>query len=343
MDKRRNLLVTLADKHYVSQAKQLFSSVYWNAGWKGDLMLLSHDIPDSDLKWFTDKNILVKKCNPISDKRIGLNYHPAVLDKFYLFTEEFKKWKNIIFLDSDIIVRSSIDYLTQVKSIGAVRDVNLSKLGSHFFDLPKNQSGTCIYDMKTSAFNSGVISFNTDIITPETFNELCSLFNEHSGNSKYGEQPVLNLYFYKKWEHLPLIYNLFIISFNLKLPRRFKSIIIHFLHGKDHPALWDTANPFYAEWKTNLEKADLIDPGKIQKSKHLNTFQITFYSVLLKIMSYIRIRQFIYSAYRGSGIFKAFIINIINTPNRLIGIIGNHLKRNNSDLYYRLKKIKDGK
>jgi hypothetical protein len=31
---KRNLLVTLADKNFVDQTKQLFSSVYWNAEMK---------------------------------------------------------------------------------------------------------------------------------------------------------------------------------------------------------------------------------------------------------------------------------------------------------------------
>ena len=46
---KQNLLVTLADKNYIQQAKQLFSSVYWNAGWKGDYMLWAHEIPEEEL------------------------------------------------------------------------------------------------------------------------------------------------------------------------------------------------------------------------------------------------------------------------------------------------------
>ena len=57
------VLVTLADKNYIDQAKQLFSSVYWNAGWKGDYMLLAHEVPEKDLNWFREKGILVKKCS----------------------------------------------------------------------------------------------------------------------------------------------------------------------------------------------------------------------------------------------------------------------------------------
>ena len=63
-----NLLVTLADETYIDQAKQLFSSVYWNARWKGDYMLLSHNIPNEKLNWFKNKGILIKKCKSIYNK-----------------------------------------------------------------------------------------------------------------------------------------------------------------------------------------------------------------------------------------------------------------------------------
>ena len=82
---RNNLLVTLADKNYIDQAKQLFSSVYFNSGWKGDYMLLAHEIHEGELKWFRDKGILIKKCRPLYDKGIA-HLPPAMLDKFYLST-----------------------------------------------------------------------------------------------------------------------------------------------------------------------------------------------------------------------------------------------------------------
>ena len=89
---KKNLLVTLADENYLERAKQLFSSVYWNAGWKGDYMLLAHEVPEEKLKWFRDKGILVKKCKAIYNKEI-VGWPTMVLSKFYLFTPYFKRWK----------------------------------------------------------------------------------------------------------------------------------------------------------------------------------------------------------------------------------------------------------
>ena len=126
-----NLLATLADKNYIDQAKQLFSSVYFNAGWKGDYMLLSYEIPEEDLQWFRDKGILIKRCEPIYNQNIA-HLPPVVEGKFYLFSHELKKWQNIIFLDADIIVRASLDDLTRIKGFAAVQSLYNPKLYQHF-------------------------------------------------------------------------------------------------------------------------------------------------------------------------------------------------------------------
>ena len=71
-------------------------------------MLLAHEIPEKDLKWFRDKGILIRKCDSLIKKLeyTYWDYPSGALDKFYLFTPEFKKWKNIIvYLDADIIIR----------------------------------------------------------------------------------------------------------------------------------------------------------------------------------------------------------------------------------------------
>ena len=165
---KSSLLVTLADKKYIDQAKQLFSGAYFNAGWQGDYMLLAHDIPDKDLKWFLDKGILVKKCKGVfTDEEFeklhnswGSKYRPLgfvsiALSKFYLFTPEFKKWKNVVYLDLDIVVRASLEELARVRGFWAVNDMGW-KLKRQFFDtnlqlfseLKKN------YNLNKKSFNS---------------------------------------------------------------------------------------------------------------------------------------------------------------------------------------------
>jgi len=122
---KKNLLVTIADKNYFEKAKQLFSSVYFNAGWQGDYMILvpSKDKNEPGLEWFRKKGILVKVLEPLYKDIIESVPRNDVILKFHLFTPEFKKWGHIIFLDVDIIVRASLDELTKVKGFAGVPDI----------------------------------------------------------------------------------------------------------------------------------------------------------------------------------------------------------------------------
>lgn len=63
------VLITLADENFIEQAKQLFSSVYHNAGWSEDYMLLAHNIPEMKLKWFRERGILIKHCTDFCEPR----------------------------------------------------------------------------------------------------------------------------------------------------------------------------------------------------------------------------------------------------------------------------------
>ncbi|HOY31114.1 MAG TPA: glycosyltransferase [Bacteroidales bacterium] len=341
MEKTKNLLVALADKNYIDQAKQLFSSAYWNAGWNGDYMLLAHDIPEGKLKWFHEKGILVKHCKPLIKKKLNCPLPPVVFDKLYLFTEEFKKWRTIVFLDSDMIVKAPIDELTKIKYFGVTRDIYFNKLKSQLFDPTNNQYNNITYDINVPAFNSGVISFNTDIITPDTFSELLHLLKITS-EYKYGEQPVLNLYFYEKWEELPSVYNVVVNYHGTKTQKKIKSIILHFAacHGEVRYSLWDPKNHYYNEWKTNLEKADLMDLNNIPIIAKWSRFKTNFYSTINNIdfLTYKnRTRFALFFKYH----VKPVLFYIIKTPDRLIGLTGLVIKIISPGLYYVLKGQED--
>jgi len=346
---KKNLLVTLADKNYIEQAKQLFSSVYWNAGWKGDYMLLAHNVPENKLKWFGDKGILIKKCKPVfRGKRLGC-WPITVSSKFYLFTQEFKKWKNIIYLDGDIIVRGSLDNLTKIKGL-AVRNCDIfgkyfkkpesimldsrsaRKNMELFNELKKN------YDFEWRGFSSGVMAFSTDIIKRDTFSKLRKSLKLYNKVNIYGEQTIFNLFFYKKRELLPLgfVYNYwdinyFMYSCNIK-PEKIKGTILHF-NSIGRP--WLPQSPFYNEWKTNLNKAGLINLKNIPPAReNLTEEDIAKYFLGLKKAPI-------------AGFFKKivwktsfFIREILKFIDKNIGLIGIFLKKHHPRLYFRLKNLK---
>jgi lipopolysaccharide biosynthesis glycosyltransferase len=276
---KRNLIVTLANKNYVNQAKQLFSSVYFNAGWKGDYMLLSHEIPEKDLKWFRKKGILIKKCKPLSRTKYG-GLSPSMLDKFYLFTPEFRKWNVIVYLDADIIVRGSLDELTKVTGFAAVPDLGYHKLKDsfinpldpkkniryypEFLDILKN------YSLNARAFNAGVFAFNTKIIKKEDFKALIYLTRKYKTIAVWGDQPIFNTFFYKKWQPTSVTFNMYYshtkIEYNTEA-KKIKCAVLHFCGKGQKP--WQKGNSFYKEWKLSLDKADLIDLSKQLPAKEI--------------------------------------------------------------------------
>jgi len=322
---KKNLLVTLADKNYIKQAKHLFSNVYWNAGWKGDYMLLAHKIPEKELEWFKKKRILIKKCPPIFKETMG---GPVKLSKFYLFIPEFKKWKKIVYLDSDMIVKASLDELIKVNRFVAVLDdliVNKlidqfiipHKMGREVFNNLKK-----IYDIKTRVFKSGVMIFNTNIIKKDTFSKLIKLSKKYTKFTKPGslDQPILNLLFYKKWEEIPIVYNLDVRDFKFINPNKITAIIFHF-DGNDRP--WIPKSHFHKEWNFDLNRANKINLDKIpDPSRKFKQSNIKNYSFYLKIRS----------------IF--YFPNWIHFIDRTFGLIGIFLYDHFPNLYFKLKKLK---
>ena len=266
---KKNLLVTLANKNYVKQAKALFSSAYFNAGWKGDYMLLSHEIPEKELKWFRKKGILVKKCKPLA-KGYYCKMHPCLLDKFYLLTPEFKKWKTVIYLDGDIIVRGSLDELTKVPGFSGVRDIFKLPISVNFHKNPAEKllslKKEC--NLKKAGFNSGVIAFDTCIINKKLRKNIFAKIKKYLEIAN-GDQPLLNIIFNKETSFLPSVFNVYIPNYSkvyLNIAKRREAIVLHFCSG-DKP--WLKNSPFYKEWKSNLDKSNLFDLSKALTAKKI--------------------------------------------------------------------------
>lgn len=340
--KKKNLFVTFADKNYIEQAKQLFSSVYHNAGWKHDYMLLAYKIPKQQLSWFAKKGILVKKCKPLS-KEIEKELPASIFLAFNLFTPEFKKWDNVIYIEGDTIVRASLDELTKIKGFAAAPDIckyniqfQFSRIGLEiapysplntkdkieksydkiFNELKKN------YNIKEESFNFGVMAFSTNIIKENTLNKIKELIKKYGKISVYGPQGIANLLFYKKWIKLPRVYNSYVNSweqyYKIK-PENLRGIVIHFAGPNSQDKPWHPGNPLHKEWKNNFKKANQIDLNNIPVDKKWTEKEIKKYCLFLK---------------------KRHIIYYIkNSIDKNLGLFGIVLKKKSPKLYSILKKI----
>ncbi len=333
--KKKNLLIVFGR---LKQAKQLFSSVYWNAGWKGDYMFLTpySEIPEKELKWFKDKGILVKKCKPIpnSERLKRGKWPPLIFDRFYVFKPEFKKWRTIILMEEDLIVRASLNELTKIKGFAVVK--GYSRLSKLFLEriLAKLENTDKkiydklrrVYDLNEPSFNIGVMAFNTSVIKKDTFSKLKQLLNEYIEISAAGDESIFNLYFYKKWEELHSIYNIdpYPLIYLKKIKKEeVNGIILHFRKNKP----WNYNNYFHKEWKNNLEKAELIDLKKIPPAHKIWTKQ-----QIEKYESYLKNKH---------SNFNDIIWKTSVFIDESIGIFGLFIKKHSPRLYFKLKKLKD--
>lgn len=326
---KRSLFVTLADENYLEQAKQLFSSVYWNAGWKGDYMLLAHEVPEKKLKWFKDKGILIKRCKALY-KKYSKDVKSIFATKFYLFTKQFNKWDVIVYSDADVIVRANFDALCSLKGFWSVRDLS-GTMGQHIINekeamerkldekerkkLIEQLASEC--DLDHPAFAAGFFAFDTSLIKEDTFNQLKGTFKKYYPITSFGDPITFNLIFYN-WKELPPAYNIFLINEGNKWlipPDKINGIMLHF-PSKDKP--WIVKNYFYKEWKNNLDRADMIDLRNIHQGKIWSRKQIYSYTRHLE------------KKHKSQQAYFAF--------NSRLGKIGRLIKKINPGFYLLLKR-----
>jgi lipopolysaccharide biosynthesis glycosyltransferase len=260
---RNNVLVTLSDINYLDAAKQLFASAYFNASWQGEFLLLAHDVPASDLSWFIDRGIHIHNCTNADDKLKGKA--KIWWSKLELVRPNMKQWKHILFLDSDIIIRSSLDELTQTKVFGAVRGIFHRSLKPRFKQPGPNDSDALamkykqlinIYDMNSPGFNGGVYSINSDIISDQTWDECEKLYRNYGELMAIFDESIFGLFFYRQWTQLPLRFNVYVHHYNFTNPNKALGSVLHFVSGQ---LPWSPTSPYYDEWKSNLERAKNMD------------------------------------------------------------------------------------
>jgi lipopolysaccharide biosynthesis glycosyltransferase len=127
-------------------------------------------------------------------------------------------------------------------------------------------------DLNKPAFNSGVMAFNTDIISGDDFQNLKKLFFHYQNILYISEETILNIYFYDKWQELSQVYNVcpsYEIYHAESSPDDLKGIVLHTYSNFPGGKPWNPKSPLNSEWKVNLDKADLIDIANPQTPKKI--------------------------------------------------------------------------
>lgn len=326
--KNKNLIVTLADNNYADTAKQLFSSLYFNSGWDGDYLLITDDGLNTETKtWFEKKGIIVYSPPLLDTASFAYQerkFPPVLLSEFYLFTDYFKKWDKIIFLDSDIIVTASLRPLLELTGFNALKIENFSLRNEFSQDkeLLEKTKLTKNYNLSAPAFNSGVFVFDTNIIKPDSLADLMNLYERYKTISLYGDEPILNLYFYQNWKEIPVSYNLdpnYIREcYGLKLEQNVAAVI----HCGWSKKPWDKTSPYYPLWLENLNKADKIDlSNRLPAAKEISAQEIKKFNRRLKLKRWPR--------------------RIYLLLDKQIGRLGLLIKKMSPKIYYKISKNKD--
>lgn len=257
--RKNKVLVTLADVGFLPQAKQLFASVWLKAAWDGDYLLLTNNIPPHERQWFESRGIIVYDQPLLANRPIGRKPCPPIhLSKFYLFTEYFQAWQQVFFLDADIIVRLPFANLFAPQRLSAVFAAPLLLEDEVEGVLRSDWSRS--YNLKRLAFSSGVMAFDTKIITADTFDSLLNFYRQHQASLPFNEESTLNFFFYHYRRLSLLSYNAvpwFLAEAYYLTEERLAARILHFAYAKVRP--WDAASPYFPEWSDNLRCAEEIN------------------------------------------------------------------------------------
>jgi hypothetical protein len=261
----QSVLVTLADESFLPQAKQLLACVHFHAGWRGDLLLLAHDVPEPARAPFRDRGILVRACDPWHRRERGDLYHPeTVLSKFEVFAPDFRRWRNVLFLDADMMFWASLEPLARVRGFAAVpeRKPLSGQYSRGDADPALFAELSARFDLARPAFNSGLLAFRTaDAIRDDTVAELRRLFLRYTAVQAHplGDQPALNLHFQGRWRRLPDFWaalrdrpekHFFVAHERLRVIGR---------HFAGPPRPWEPDHPLHAEWSANLARFEVLD------------------------------------------------------------------------------------
>lgn len=245
-----SVCVCVADQAYLEYVRHVFVSVR-RLGWNDDLLLITgQDNPPDTLDWFRSNGVavwelphLIAEADWIARQPAGHN--PITLHKLYLFTERMKQWRQVVFLDADIILRRSITRLTEVTGFAACDDLfhSLAEQLKDPAEAPRlTEEG---YDLSRTSFNTGVMAFSTDILDGALEQRLHELTRRYFGASRWGDQLIVNLLFYGRWRTLPVGYNFFPALMQAPGDIPAWAFVWHF---PDQNQPWKESSPYHAQW-----------------------------------------------------------------------------------------------
>ncbi len=198
-----SVVVVVVNSDYLPQMKSLFVSCVRQGGWQGDCCLVAaRDCNSNDLE---QRGIHVMKSS---------DAEWSMFTKFHIFSDYFKRWRQVLCLDCDILIQNDLNevFYRLSKQFPSILfdnqgDNSIVHNWEHFDRLCGTgpEAHPEIYEEMRSEFphldetvlTAGVICFDPNTVSKGTVKELQRVANKYlDANLGQIDQPVYNLALY---------------------------------------------------------------------------------------------------------------------------------------------------
>jgi hypothetical protein len=228
----KTVVVTLCDAGYYSKAKRTILDIRSRGKWTGDVVLITVDFnpPKNFLDYYdiiqyrithinTDNLLEQYKLNPINPTCDNRQYDKLTQwDKFYVFSDYFKKWDKVIYLDAGLRVLDEIRYLADLPCDGSIMapdDAPKYDSGKRFGGIIEISSNIKVAEQFFREYDPQILGgryflnciwmYDTALLNKISFEELEEAMNKYP-ICRCNEMTIMNLIFtfkYKVWKPFP--------------------------------------------------------------------------------------------------------------------------------------------
>lgn len=221
--RRGSALITVTDKNFLVGTEVLLSSFLKNNKWfDGDIIVIEDDLTNDDKErlnkicnviFASPRSELLARVKSIKEKFPSLE---NVTRRFYTIEAfKFNEYKNVVFIDSDILCTADISYLFHSDFYFAAAPDSCfyyeTTRNSKTYKQIKRGKQRSYGNGVSDTFNSGVMSFSFDKIPKNTYEELLSKIDIKTWDGievpKLADQIILNFHFNGKTTYLTSKFN----------------------------------------------------------------------------------------------------------------------------------------